>query len=177
MPKTHKHRLLPGYAGGTYEADNVLVCTVAEHANIHKTMWLFHGHYEDYMAWKFLSKQLKRGDLAPHLEILRCQRLREALRSPIVRAKMSKTRKGRSHSEEHRNHLKAALNTPEVRTRMSAGRKGRAVSQITRARMSLARKGIIFSASQRINMSAAQKGKPWSAARRLAQENRGNHAQ
>jgi len=51
----HKHRILPGHLGGTYESNNVVLLTVSEHAEAHRILWQKYGHQEDFIAWQGLS--------------------------------------------------------------------------------------------------------------------------
>jgi hypothetical protein len=54
----HKHRILPGHMGGTYDASNVIRVNVAMHAFLHQQLWLNHGHEADKRAWLFLTNMI-----------------------------------------------------------------------------------------------------------------------
>ena len=54
----HKHRLIPGHMGGTYEKGNVLLVNVALHAFLHKLLYEEYGKWQDKVAWLALSKQI-----------------------------------------------------------------------------------------------------------------------
>jgi hypothetical protein len=51
--------------GGTDDSSNLLKLTVEEHAEAHKILYEKYGHWQDYSAWKGLSKQMT------HLETIR----------------------------------------------------------------------------------------------------------
>lgn len=51
----HKHRIIPGYQGGTYHKKNVVYLTVKEHRIIHYIMWRLHNHIYDLLAYKRLG--------------------------------------------------------------------------------------------------------------------------
>lgn len=51
----HKHRIVPGHMGGTYEPSNVINLTIQEHAIWHYELWVYYGKSEDWVAWKCLS--------------------------------------------------------------------------------------------------------------------------
>lgn len=135
----HKHRLLPGYAGGTYESDNVLLCSIEEHANIHKTMWLFHQDRRDYLAWKFLTGQISKGEISAELKLLRYCRQVATMRT----------------SEYRSSHI-MAMNKPETRMRNRLSHLGRKHSVETRRRMSATKKGCIFSPEHCTKISIAK---------------------
>ena len=51
----HKHRIIPGHMGGTYEANNVVLLTIEEHAEAHKKLYEKHKKTEDRIAWLALE--------------------------------------------------------------------------------------------------------------------------
>jgi len=51
----HKHRIVPGHMGGTYDAHNVVRVNVAMHAFLHMVLWEEHGRWQDRIAWQVLS--------------------------------------------------------------------------------------------------------------------------
>ncbi len=59
----HKHRIVPGYMGGTYDKDNVVMLTVEEHAEAHKVLYELHGNIEDLRAWQGLAGIVPREEL------------------------------------------------------------------------------------------------------------------
>ncbi len=60
---THKHRILPRHMGGTYALENVVVLTVADHAEAHRLLWVFSGKREDYLAWRGLSGAIGKEEI------------------------------------------------------------------------------------------------------------------
>lgn len=54
----HKHHIIPKHMGGTDSPENIIECTVEEHAEHHRQLWLEHGHEWDRIAWLSLSGQI-----------------------------------------------------------------------------------------------------------------------
>ncbi len=54
---THKHHIIPKYAGGSDHPDNLIELSIIEHAEAHRLLWERDGRKEDYIAWKLLSGQ------------------------------------------------------------------------------------------------------------------------
>lgn len=54
----HIHHIVPKHMGGTDEPENLIECTIEEHANYHKDLWEKHGHEWDRIAWLSLSGQI-----------------------------------------------------------------------------------------------------------------------
>lgn len=61
----HRHRILPGHMGGTYDPDNVILVEVtkcdrnrASHSMWHFASWQLWNKEEDRIAWKSLAGQL-----------------------------------------------------------------------------------------------------------------------
>jgi hypothetical protein len=59
----HKHRILPGYAGGKYIPENVVLLSVSEHAEAHHQLFLKYGHDEDKIAWLGLSGIMSKEEI------------------------------------------------------------------------------------------------------------------
>lgn len=49
-----KHRITPGYEGGTYETNNVILLTFPEHAMAHYLRYLQYGKVEDLRAYRMM---------------------------------------------------------------------------------------------------------------------------
>lgn len=58
----HTHHIIPKHMGGTDDPDNLVELTVEEHAEAHKKLWEEHGKWEDELAWKALSGQIKMSE-------------------------------------------------------------------------------------------------------------------
>ena len=52
----HKHRIIQGYKGGTYDANNVLYLTQYEHSLIHFILWKTNHDSRDKRAYKMIGK-------------------------------------------------------------------------------------------------------------------------
>jgi len=137
----HKHRILPGHMGGTYEPDNVLKLTVKEHAEEHRVLWAVFGRQEDRVAWLGLGGQISPTEA--QIEAMRLAGKRRGAankglkRSPETRAKISAAQKGTSKSLEARINMMAAQNCPEVKMRISAAMKVAWTDPTVRARIFL----------------------------------------
>lgn len=46
----HKHRIVPGYMGGTYDEDNIAYLTPMEHADAHNLLYCLYKNKEDKLA-------------------------------------------------------------------------------------------------------------------------------
>ena len=53
----HRHRIVPGHIGGTYEEGNILRCNLAMHAFMHEQLYKEHGRWQD----KFAANLMKGG--------------------------------------------------------------------------------------------------------------------
>lgn len=58
----HRHHIIPKHMGGTDDPENIVVCTVAEHAEHHRVLFEQHGHEWDRIAWLALSGQIKMSE-------------------------------------------------------------------------------------------------------------------
>lgn len=54
----HRHHIIPRHMGGTDDPENIVVCTVSEHAEHHRVLFEQHGHEWDRIAWLSLSGQI-----------------------------------------------------------------------------------------------------------------------
>lgn len=60
----HEHHIVPRHMGGGNEPSNLIKVNVAVHAFLHKQLFLEHGHWQDELAWKALSGQVKGAEIA-----------------------------------------------------------------------------------------------------------------
>lgn len=54
----HRHHIIPRHMGGTDDPENIVVCTIAEHAEHHRVLFEQHGNEWDRIAWLSLSGQI-----------------------------------------------------------------------------------------------------------------------
>lgn len=134
----HKHHIVPRHMGGTDDPSNLIELTIEEHAEAHRLLWEQHGKLEDKLAWKMLAGLTEEG------EKLRI----ELHQTPEFRAKMSKIRKGKPLSVEHRKKLSMAKLgkrlppfTEEHKAKIGAAKRGQCHSDQTKARISEAKMG------------------------------------
>ena len=50
--KLYKHRIIPGFEGGTYFFNNVLLCNYKDHCLAHYYRWLAYKKFGDQLAWR-----------------------------------------------------------------------------------------------------------------------------
>ena len=55
----HNHHIIPKHMGGTDDPENLVKVTVEQHAALHKQLWEDLGHWQDKLAWQFLSGQIE----------------------------------------------------------------------------------------------------------------------
>ena len=82
--------------GGTDEPSNLITVTPEQHAHLHKILYETHGHWQDYCAWKALSKRIGKE------EILRLKQASNKGKkfSDEWKANISKAKSGNILSEE-----------------------------------------------------------------------------
>jgi hypothetical protein len=54
----HKHHIIPKHMGGSDDPLNIESITIEEHAERHRLLFEAHGHWQDEVAWKGLTKQI-----------------------------------------------------------------------------------------------------------------------
>jgi len=59
----HKHHIIPRHAGGTDDAENLVLLTIEEHAEAHRLLYEQYNRKEDYLAWKGLSGLIGKDEL------------------------------------------------------------------------------------------------------------------
>ena len=134
----HRHHIIPTHMGGSNHPSNIIELTIPEHAEAHHQLYLQHGKWQDFMAWKALSGQIALCDLRKEISRLANlgrirteetkQKIREARKRQITtqetRDKMSKTRLGRKLTWDLKN------NTPEANAKRSAALIGKSKKTI-----------------------------------------------
>jgi hypothetical protein len=58
----HKHHIIPKHMGGSDDPLNLVLCTIAEHAEHHRVLFEAHGQEWDRIAWLSLSGQINVSD-------------------------------------------------------------------------------------------------------------------
>jgi hypothetical protein len=84
-----RHHIVPKHMGGTDDPSNITLLTRSEHAEAHRLLYVQHGKWQDYWAWKFLGRSKQWEWLKIH----------NPMKRPEVREKVSQTMK-----ERHRLH-------------------------------------------------------------------------
>lgn len=130
---THNHHIVPRHAGGSDDPSNLIRLTIPEHAEAHKLLWETQGRLQDKYAWLMLANKTEEAE-ATRIELLR---------TPEVRAKISKARirqqptfLGHKHSLESRAKM-SQPKSPETCAKISQGRTGLKHSPETCAKISI----------------------------------------
>ena len=95
----HKHHIIPRHMGGTDDPSNIVEVSVEEHAELHLSLYLAHGKYEDWVAYHALSGQMEVEDLL--LERARLGARHPNVRSEETNKKRSLSMQGRRQSSSH----------------------------------------------------------------------------
>ncbi len=84
----HKHHKIPRHAGGTDDPSNIVEVSVSEHAELHFSLYLEYGRWQDWLASQSLAGRMKKEQ--------------------VVRAAVALQNKNRVWTEEGRAKLAAA---------------------------------------------------------------------
>ena len=60
---THKHHIVPKHAGGTDDISNIVEVTPIQHAELHFTLYLENGRWQDYCAAFLLAGLMEEPEL------------------------------------------------------------------------------------------------------------------
>lgn len=114
----HKHHIVPRHMGGTDDPSNLVELTVKEHAEAHRKLFEEHGHWQDELAWKGLSKMIDRAE--------------------VISQVISKSNKGRKHSEQTRKKISESHKNKKIseKTKAALDRSGKLHSEETKQKMS-----------------------------------------
>lgn len=96
MTLYHVHHLIEFNGANRIRTKKTIRLSVKKHAEAHKKLWMKHGHWKDYLAWKGLSGQYNKQDIVLF-------KLREA-----GKYTSSKYNQGRVHSDETKNRMRLA---------------------------------------------------------------------
>lgn len=91
----HMHHVVPKHMGGSDDASNLIKLTIEEHAEAHRKLYEEHGHWEDKLAWKALSGQISKAEIAQEMR-------REAMKerwTEEARAEQSKAVSGENNPQ------------------------------------------------------------------------------
>jgi len=55
---TQDHHIIPKHMGGGNEKENLVNLTLSEHADVHLERWELYGNWQDWCAWKGLSRSI-----------------------------------------------------------------------------------------------------------------------
>ena len=124
----HKHHIVPKHRDP--ESTQVVEVTVTQHAMFHYCEWRLHGHREDWIAWKSLTRQIGQEELWLERSAIGGRKNAGKPKSAEHRAKIAKANSaGRgSQSPEQRAKISGAMQgntnarsqkTPEARARHS----------------------------------------------------------
>jgi hypothetical protein len=74
MSKLYKHHIVPKHAGGSDDLSNIKMVTLEQHAEEHRLLWEKYQLYEDFIAWKCLSGQIPKEEIARELNVMNGKR-------------------------------------------------------------------------------------------------------
>ena len=74
MCKLYKHHIVPKHSGGSDDLSNIKIVTLEQHAEEHRLLWEKYQLYEDFIAWKCLSGQIPKEEIARELNIMNGKR-------------------------------------------------------------------------------------------------------
>ena len=124
----HIHHIIPQHMGGTDDPENLIELTIEEHAIAHLKLYEEYGHWQDYLAHRALSGQIKSDEL---------RRLKTIL-----------TWTGRKHTEEAKEKIRESRSkqpmfprTKETKKKISDALIGHPVSNDTKKKISEQTKG------------------------------------
>ena len=152
----HKHHIIPKHMGGTDEPSNLMEVTVEEHAELHLALYLNHGAWEDWIAYRGLAGIIGRE------EIVREQQSRASIKGNTGRKRpdLAAYNKGEGRKHHGGGWNKGLPRTEEEKKLMSERRKGKGGVR-----------GKVISEEQRRKQSEAMKGKPaWNKGRKMSEE-------
>lgn len=92
---THLHHIVPRHAGGSNDASNLVEVSVEEHAELHLSLYLEHGRWQDWIAYHMLSGKTTDTEWARR-EAARMYMSNRVV-SEETRQKLSDSRKGVSY--------------------------------------------------------------------------------
>lgn len=144
----HRHRIIPGHMGGTYDAHNIIMLTVEEHAEAHRVLYERHGRWQDRIAWLTLSRQLSESEAKHQARKHWMEDNKSLVHNPTSHAKMALSLTGRKLSEEHK---RSIVNSHATRDPMVEKERRRKIGEAT--------KGRVFSPDAIRKMSEAAKAR------------------
>lgn len=62
MNRTHIHHIVPKHMGGTDDPSNLIELSIEDHAKAHEYLYKKYGLWQDKLAWKMLSGQIKASE-------------------------------------------------------------------------------------------------------------------
>ena len=114
--------------GGTDDSSNLMECTIEEHAELHLALYLSHGKYEDWVAFRGLSGQIGKEEMIRERQLMAAASRVGSKRSEETKAKMSESAKKPKSLEHAESIRQARIGTTipsETRAKISATMTGR----------------------------------------------------
>jgi hypothetical protein len=114
----HKHHIIPRYAGGTDCANNIIEVTCEEHAELHFARYLEYGHWQDWLAYRVLSGQMRQEEAIA----IKCREAGKKSKGTTGQTLSQETRRRISVSKTGKPRKKPPPLTPEHRANISKTR-------------------------------------------------------
>lgn len=99
----HKHRIIPGYAGGEYVEGNVVELTPTQHAMWHFAEWQRKGDWRDEKAWRGLAGLVDKTELMRQI-LSEAGRMGSKARSQIIMTEEEKEKRRRAMLGKRKTH-------------------------------------------------------------------------
>jgi len=135
----HKHRIVPGHMGGTYESSNVVRVNVAMHAFLHMMLWREHGRWQDRIAWQVLSGMI--GKEEGRIQAVAESSKQRWATDADYRAKVVASHSGPERSAKQSRSATKSWSDPAFRAKMKAAQIRRWSDPKRRAAQSALKKG------------------------------------
>jgi hypothetical protein len=109
----HKHHIVPKHMNGSDAPENIVEVTIFEHAMLHKQLWDDLGHWQDYIAWQGLLKNIDNSEIAKlkqsHGGRQGGLKNKGVSKTPEHRQKLSLSHKGKISPMDGKNHSEETL--------------------------------------------------------------------
>jgi hypothetical protein len=140
----HNHHIIPRHAGGSNDASNLVMLTIAEHAEAHRLLYEERGRYQDKVAWLTLSGQITKAEATRKIQ---SEQAKNRIYTDEMKRNMSEGQKGKKYDRKgkcgaEKNNFYGKTHSDEAKLAMRQKHLGKKFSEETKRKMSAATKGI-----------------------------------